>query len=115
MIGTIIGISVAALSHYLFIPIEGLHLLGAVIGIILMELIVTTMNLIELKRVIGRINIDKLLINTLIVPMILVPAAILTQSIGIHINWGHYSALPGMFLYLLLVSTYLLIRYRPNV
>jgi len=115
LIGTIIGISVAALSHYLFIPLEGLHLLGALIGIILMELIVTVINLIGLKGVIGTMNLGKILLNTIIILIILVPAATLTQSIGTHIHWGNYSALPGMFLYLLLVSTYLLMRYRPKI
>ncbi|GAA0381103.1 oligosaccharide flippase family protein [Paenibacillus motobuensis] len=112
LIGTIIGISIAALSHYSFIPLEGLNIIGAVIGILLMELIITVINIIGLKRVVSGMNLGRLLLHTLIFLVVLVPTASLTRSIGSQIHWGNYSSLPGMFLYLLLVCTYLLIRYR---
>ncbi|AZS15260.1 oligosaccharide flippase family protein [Paenibacillus lutimineralis] len=112
LIGTIIGIFIAALCHYSFIPLKGLHIIGAVIGILLMEFIITTINIMGLKKVVSGMNLGRLLLHTLIFLVVLVPTASVTRSISSLIDWGIYSTLPGMFLYILLVCTYMLIRYR---
>lgn len=112
LIGTLIGIFIAALTHYSLIPLKGLHIIGAVIGILLMEFIITTINILGLKGVVSGMNLGRLLLHTLVFLVVLVPTASLTRSISSLIHWGIYSTLPGMFLYILLVCTYMLIRYR---
>ncbi|QOS78131.1 oligosaccharide flippase family protein [Paenibacillus sp. JNUCC31] len=112
LIGTTIGITVATLSHYYLIPLDGFHLLGAVAGVLLMELTIMAGNLIGLRNVLKEIHMGSLAVHTLVIAAISALVIGLGDWIILPVNWGNYSILPNMLLFFLLNGVYLMIHYR---
>lgn len=112
LIGTAIGITAASLSHYFLIPLDGFHLKGAMAGVILMELIIMSGNLIGLKDLLKDIRIGTLANHVLAVVMISALAMGLSKWTTLPVNWGDYAILPNILLFFVLNGSYMMIHYR---
>jgi stage V sporulation protein B len=112
LIGTAIGITAATLSHYFLIPLNGVHLKGAVAGVILMEFIIMSGNLIGLRNLLKGVRITSLTVHFIVVIVISALAAWLREWTTLPVYWGDYAILPSIFLFFLLNGSYLMIHYR---
>lgn len=112
LIGTAIGITAATLCHYFLIPLDGFHLKGAVAGVVLMEFIIMSGNLIGLRSLLKEIRIGNLAVHVLMVGAISAFVIWVSEWSSLTVNWGSYAILPNILLFFFLNGIYLMIHYR---
>ncbi|MNW32153.1 Stage V sporulation protein B [compost metagenome] len=105
LIGTFIGITVAALSHYTLLPFPALNIKGAIVGILLMEGIILIANMIKTWHIFTALGY-KTILTTGVFVVFSLPLGLALRELGRKLDWGLLSTLLGMSTYVFCVGCY---------
>ncbi|MGO4533217.1 oligosaccharide flippase family protein [Paenibacillus sp. 2TAF8] len=113
-VATAIGIVFAICCHYFLIPLPYLQLYGAVIGILLMELIILAANIFALRLLLRPLQIGKMAASTLFIFVGGIALGFLIRTCTLNLFQGTLGAVLGMLIYggsLLLIHLWMSRRF----